>query len=1096
MKKKLQLSVRAVVFVVLIQLLLKHEFYAPARPQKEADPETADRPFGPKIVSEEAEKRSPHGEIISSLNAEDSEERFPGEKKPKKDQFPLTTDLEVAKTGGGSKLGCHLLDVCKQLQANAENNGKHVSIPDFACRSVNEVGIQVAGEDPERLRKSLKHYGFRELRSTSNVLAGWLPVANLTELEHVDGLRFARLAVRTRTAAANVSGDIAVGADILREEKGVTGSGVKVGVISDSFNAFSGAEFDKDAGDLPEDVHVLQDDGYGGDEGRAMAQIVHRIAPGADLYFHSAFNSPGVIDQTIAEAYDALFQAGCRVITDDVGMITAPYFQNGFAAAQVNAIADAGVLCFSSAGNAGRSAIAFPFSDSGETFMEIKISSTTEEMQSVYLGNIHNFENADAPVLTRRVLLPSGASVRMVLQWDEPYYSITPQTGGSASDVDLYILDSEGHLQARSISYNVGADPYEFVSISNYSGSSEYYNICISLYEGPAPSLLKLILFGSASFPDAKDTGGTIFAHPNTTGMFTLGAARSSLTPAYGVEPAVAEYFASAGGIPVLFDDVGKRLDKPIVLNKPDATAPDGVKTLVHDQSGELMSNWMRFYGTSAAAPQAAGAAALLLESAPNMPAEEIKNALRKSALDMDDASTPDFDYGFDFHTGAGLISVPAAAECIDSTTNTSVYIIDTSVSMQRFFGDSNRDLQIGQDDDINSDGENNLLDAALYSVFQDINNNAASRNIRIFAAAEMITDLSSDGFEANTSLLKTRSAESTESNNESASNFDFLKAVNDVCELVPPPRLITVVTSGYDLKARTDEAAILLSNPEVSVRLVGPQQDAHVEMLQSAGYERPGLFNFFNSPEKPWLEAGNDRKLPIGAHVQLSAVPAGPFMKSLSTAQWTVGESLYSGNSLAYIAEKSGIFTVTCRMETSDPRFPLLTDSFVIEVTPGVGWHTFSIPSSSSVSLSEVGMTGTVFFYNTQQNQYQTATELQPGVFYWLYAENPPELSSFSHSSTTKAAVSLGRGWNAMALPFNNRVVWGSGTEFEYAEEVLSYNEAVMRSILVPNLWEWQAEKGTYNQLNSGDFLNPGSGYWIYLQTDKVRLILEPSNL
>ena len=68
----------------------------------------------------------------------------------------------------------------------------------------------------------------------------------------------------------------------------VNGSGIKVGVLSDSFNNLGGAAADEADGALPSTVQVLKDDpsGSGTDEGRAMMEIIHEIAPGADRRAH------------------------------------------------------------------------------------------------------------------------------------------------------------------------------------------------------------------------------------------------------------------------------------------------------------------------------------------------------------------------------------------------------------------------------------------------------------------------------------------------------------------------------------------------------------------------------------------------------------------------------------------------------------------------------------------------------------------------------------------------------------------------------------------------------------------------------------------
>ena len=88
-------------------------------------------------------------------------------------------------------------------------------------------------------------------------------------------------------------GDHALRADVARSTFGLDGSGVKVGVLSNSYNCQGGADADKASGDLPASVEVIQDEtdlgcASGTDEGRAMLQIVHDVAPGADLAFATA----------------------------------------------------------------------------------------------------------------------------------------------------------------------------------------------------------------------------------------------------------------------------------------------------------------------------------------------------------------------------------------------------------------------------------------------------------------------------------------------------------------------------------------------------------------------------------------------------------------------------------------------------------------------------------------------------------------------------------------------------------------------------------------------------------------------------------------
>ncbi|NJR64295.1 MAG: hypothetical protein HC772_01530 [Leptolyngbyaceae cyanobacterium CRU_2_3] len=104
-------------------------------------------------------------------------------------------------------------------------------------------------------------------------------------------------------------------------------------MISDSYNAQSGATTDVTTGELPgrknpkgytQPVRVLQDTlGLRTDEGRAMLQIIHDVAPGAELLFHSTGNT----EEDFAVAVNALVQAGADIIVDDIGFRARPCFK-------------------------------------------------------------------------------------------------------------------------------------------------------------------------------------------------------------------------------------------------------------------------------------------------------------------------------------------------------------------------------------------------------------------------------------------------------------------------------------------------------------------------------------------------------------------------------------------------------------------------------------------------------------------------------------------------------------------------------------------------------------------------------------------------
>lgn len=117
----------------------------------------------------------------------------------------------------------------------------------------------------------------------------------------------------------------ATGVDDLRDRYGLNGTGITIGVLSDSFataKTFNSSgildTYTTNVADgyLPSGINVIKD--YTGtdatDEGRAMSQLIHAIAPGAKLVFHTSTGGTGSAGQGIL----ALAAAGADIIVDDV----------------------------------------------------------------------------------------------------------------------------------------------------------------------------------------------------------------------------------------------------------------------------------------------------------------------------------------------------------------------------------------------------------------------------------------------------------------------------------------------------------------------------------------------------------------------------------------------------------------------------------------------------------------------------------------------------------------------------------------------------------------------------------------------------------
>ncbi len=446
------------------------------------------------------------------------------------------------------------------------------------------------------------------------------------------------------TGSVVTQGDAALQADVVRQSAGLSGAGVRIGVLADSVNRVGGGVSASQAsGDLPAEVIVLRDGPATGvtDQGRGMLEVIHDLAPGAALVFRSA--AWGELD--VARAIHELVDAGCDVIVDGASYWTEPVLADGPIAQAIDHAVNAhGVAYFSAAGDAGPEGYAAVFRDSQPAEWDTAVNYAAGR-------NLHDFDPGPGTDVTLRVevLVPA----RLALQWDQPWY--TP--GQPVSNFDLYAFDLAGNLVAASLNDNaVAGMPRESMVLEPGT-----YELQINHLSGPEAAHLKLwAAQGAVSFGEyaQESPGGTITGHAAAERAATVAAAPYAGYAAGQIEPSSAR-----GPATVYLDTAYDRLVRPQTRAKPELTAPDGGNTTFFGADDGDADTWPNFYGTSAAAAHAAGVAALLLQQRPDLSPQQVYQVLADTAADR---GPP----GWDPTYGAGTIDAFAASAALADPAN------------------------------------------------------------------------------------------------------------------------------------------------------------------------------------------------------------------------------------------------------------------------------------------------------------------------------------------------------------------------------------------------------------------------------------------
>jgi len=451
-------------------------------------------------------------------------------------------------------------------------------------------------------------------------LQGWVAPADLARLARADEVLRIETTIHPLPLEVISKGVKNMKADTV-QALGVDGQGIVVGVLDAGFEGYQqllGSE-------LPAQVITKSfgTDITGGGEahGTAVAELVHDVAPAATLVL-VAYGS--TLD--FEDAVQWLVQNDVDIITTSTGSsLTGPCDGRDSMAAAANAAVDAGVIFLASAGNYGDGHYLGTFTPSAKPGFEGYHAFTAVRTVAFFgLGN-------------NCYTLPAGMPLDVSLVWDD--WGDDPAELLPRADYDLYLMryDPEAGWQFTDVysDYNQGQGGYPWEMIHMVTPSDGCYGLAIRQTAADHDHELHLYAYNM--------TFATPFQVPERSVIDPCVGEKVQCIGATTIYDTLAQYSSRGPANPDV--TTGQ------ALPKPDFTAPAGTKTV------SLGS----FSGTSASAPHAAGAMALLLQMTDHDPDLALAMA-RELVHDLGTA-------GFDDKFGWGRLELAACtgALCDDA---------------------------------------------------------------------------------------------------------------------------------------------------------------------------------------------------------------------------------------------------------------------------------------------------------------------------------------------------------------------------------------------------------------------------------------------
>ena len=487
---------------------------------------------------------------------------------------------------GSPKLESSLARVVEAFQREdqpAPADGASFTVAPLADGRVRVIVEAAPGraEDAAALARSL---GATVETSYGDLVQVSAPIGALQALASSDAVRFVRQPYVLEPAVVSEGVPI-INADDW-QAAGLNGSGVKVAVLDLGFQGYTSLLGTELSASVTAQSFRADGDITGGGKahGTAVAEIVHDVAPDAQMYLVNLQT-----DVEFLNAVDWLIAQDVDVVNFSAGTFIGPGDGTGSMNAKVSAAVSSGIVWANAAGNEADIHWMGNWADTNANNWLDWSTSPVDEIDSVYLN--------------------AGNPIWAVLKWDDPY-------GASCNDYDLCLFYIPAGQSPRPVycsenEQNCDDDPVEEIPPGTVSTGGQW-GVGIFRYSATGPAKFHLYTrinpancFPSTGCMQYGDPAGSLLIPADNPDAITVGAVRWS-------SPDTIESFSSQGPT-----EDGRA--------KPDLVGPDRVSGATYGPSG--------FAGTSAASPHVAGAAALVKQAFPSYTPAQIKSFLEGGAV-------------------------------------------------------------------------------------------------------------------------------------------------------------------------------------------------------------------------------------------------------------------------------------------------------------------------------------------------------------------------------------------------------------------------------------------------------------------------------